>query len=57
MATSAVARLDRGALPWQRNGEKPRARTRLYYQIVLGTVRNITFSNTENLTGKSCWAR
>ena len=34
----AVARLDGGHLPWEGNGEKARSHTRLYYQIVLGTV-------------------
>ena len=34
----AVARLDGGRLPWEGSGEKARPHTRLYYQIVLGTV-------------------
>lgn len=34
----AVARLDTGRLPWEGKGEKARPNTRLYYQIVLGTV-------------------
>lgn len=34
----AVAWLDRGVLPWEGEGENARPKTRLYYQIVLGTV-------------------
>lgn len=35
---SAVAWLDRERLPWEGAGEKARRNTRLYYQVVLGTV-------------------
>jgi len=34
----AVAHLEQRRLPWEGEGERPRPRTRLYYQIVLGTV-------------------
>jgi len=34
----AVARLDNGRLPWSGAGELARPRTRLFYQILLGTV-------------------
>jgi hypothetical protein len=34
----AVAWLDRDRLPWEDNGEKARPNTRLFYQIVLGTI-------------------
>jgi hypothetical protein len=34
----AVAALGAGRLPWEGAGEKARPRTRLYYQIVLGTI-------------------
>ncbi len=34
----AVARLDNGRLPWSGAGERARPRTRLFYQILLGTV-------------------
>lgn len=33
-----VAWLDRERLPWEGDGEKPRPNTRLYYQVVLGSV-------------------
>jgi hypothetical protein len=35
----AVAWLDGRRVPWEGNGEKARPRTRLYYQIVLGTAK------------------
>jgi hypothetical protein len=35
----AVARLDGERLPWEEGGEKVRPNTRLYYQIILGTVK------------------
>lgn len=35
----AVARLDQGRLPWEAGGERSRKSFRLYYQIVLGSVR------------------
>lgn len=34
----AVAWLDRGHLPWEGGGERARPKTRLFYQLVLGTV-------------------
>jgi hypothetical protein len=34
----AVAALDRGILPWEGAGEHARPKTRLYYQLVLGTI-------------------
>lgn len=34
----AVASLDGERLPWEGGGEKPRPKTKLFYQIVLGTV-------------------
>ena len=34
----SVAWLDRGRLPWEGDAEKPRPNTRLYYQVVLGSV-------------------
>ena len=33
-----MAHLEQRRLPWEGEGERPRPRTRLYYQIVLGTV-------------------
>ncbi|HEX2642446.1 MAG TPA: helicase, partial [Thermoanaerobaculia bacterium] len=35
---TAVAWLDRGRLPWEGSGEKARPKTRLYYQVILGTI-------------------
>lgn len=34
----AVAELDGARLPWEGEGERPRPQTRLYYQVVLGSV-------------------
>src|SRR5215213_5413558 len=34
----AIASLDRGRLPWEGEGEKARPKTKLFYQLVLGTV-------------------
>ncbi|HLO76379.1 MAG TPA: DEAD/DEAH box helicase [Magnetospirillum sp.] len=35
----AVARLDQGKLPWESGGERSRKSMRLYYQVVLGSLR------------------
>jgi hypothetical protein len=35
----AVAQLENGTLPWDGKGERARPNTRLYYQIVLGTIK------------------